>query len=64
MIPNGFLDGRFIIVNMLEPTWVHQENDMLSDLSDLSCTRHLRQNQTDLMDLAGAVYLLVQGTNA
>jgi len=22
LIPNGFLDGRFIIANMLEPTWV------------------------------------------
>jgi len=42
----------------------HQENDTLSDLSDLSCARHLRWNQTDLMDLAKATYLLVQGTNA
>jgi len=42
----------------------HQENDTLSDLSDLSCARHLRRNQTDLMDLAKAMYLSVQGTNA
>jgi hypothetical protein len=42
----------------------HQENDALSDLSDLSCTRHVRRNKTDLMDLTQAMYLSVQGTNS
>jgi len=27
LIPNGFLDGRFIIANMLEPTWVIENQD-------------------------------------
>jgi hypothetical protein len=43
---------------------VHQENDTLSDLSDLSCTRYVRRNKTDLMDLTQAMYLSVQGTNS
>jgi len=42
----------------------HQENDTLSDMSDLSCHRHLRRNQTDLINLGQAMYLLVQGTKA
>jgi hypothetical protein len=36
---------------------VHQENDTLPDLSDLSCTRHVRRNKRDLMDLTQAMYL-------
>ena len=43
---------------------VHQENDTLSDLSDLSWHRHLRQNQTDLINLVKAMYLSKQDPNA
>ena len=42
----------------------HQENDTLSDLSDLSWHRHLRQNQTDLINLVKAMYLSKQDPNA
>ena len=42
----------------------HQENDTSSDLSDLSCPRHVRRNQTDLMDLTKAMYLSVQDVDA
>ena len=42
----------------------HQENDMLSDLSDLSWHRHLRRNQTDLINLIKAMYLSRQDPDA
>ena len=42
----------------------HQENDTLSDLSDLSWHRHLRQNQTDLINLVKAMYLSKQDPDA
>jgi chitin synthase len=38
-------------VDTLHMKNLHQENDTLSDLSDLSCTRHVRRNKTHLMDL-------------
>ena len=42
----------------------HQENDTLSDLSDLSWHRHLRRNQTDLINLIKAMYLSRQDPDA
>ena len=43
---------------------LHQENDTLSDLSDLSWHRHLRQNQTDMINLVKAMYLSKQDPDA
>jgi ubiquitin C-terminal hydrolase len=43
---------------------IHQENDTLSDLSDLSWHRHLRQNKTDLINLIKAMYLSTQEPDA
>ena len=41
--------------------WDHQENDTLSDLSDLSWHSHLRQNQTDFVPFETRSKCLSQG---
>jgi len=36
---------------------LHQENDTLSDVSDVSCHRHVRRIKAHLMCLVKAMYL-------
>jgi hypothetical protein len=53
-----------LISEFLQIRVLHQENDTLSDLSDLSWHRHLRRNKTDLINLIKAMYLSTQEPDA